>query len=130
MSDRDEEPTVYDDLLAEAPIPARGVLSQTLSNEAGVELVLFAFAPGERLSEHTSARPTIVHILDGEASITVGARAVDGRPGTWIRMPARLPHSIEARTGLRMALYLLPPAPPAHATDPGARAPASPTLGS
>ena len=101
-------PTVYEDLLAEAPLPARGILSQTLSDEGGVELVLFAFAAGERLSEHTSARPTIVHVLDGEADVTVGDLKVDGRPGTWIRMPARMLHGIVARTPLRMALYLLP----------------------
>ena len=39
--------TVFRELVAEAPIPARGILSQTLSNENGIELVLFAFAPGE-----------------------------------------------------------------------------------
>ena len=48
--------TVFRDLVAEATVPARGILSQTLSNENGIELVLFAFAPGERLSEHMSAR--------------------------------------------------------------------------
>ena len=102
--------TVFEDLLAEAPVPKRGILSQTVSDEGGIELVLFAFAAGERLSEHTSARPAIVHVLDGEADITIEGRAVDGRAGTWIRMPARLPHSIVARTPLRMALYLLPTA--------------------
>jgi quercetin dioxygenase-like cupin family protein len=100
--------TIFVDLLAEAPVPARGILSQTLSNEGGVELVLFAFAAGEQLSEHTSARPTIVHILSGEADITVGTRSVSGSAGTWVRMPARLAHSVVARTPLRMALYLLP----------------------
>ena len=63
--------TVFRDLVAEAPVPARGILSQTLSNESGIELVLFAFAPGEQLSEHTSARPAIIHILSGEADLTV-----------------------------------------------------------
>ncbi len=29
-------------------------------------------------------------------------------PGTWFRMPAGTPHSIRARTSLRLALYLLP----------------------
>jgi quercetin dioxygenase-like cupin family protein len=101
--------TVVPDLLAEAPVPARGIHSQTLSNEAGVELVLFAFAPGERLSEHTSARPAIIHVLSGEADLTVGADAYQAGPGTWVRMPADTRHSVIARTGLVMALYLLPP---------------------
>jgi quercetin dioxygenase-like cupin family protein len=101
--------TVFPDLLAEAPVPARGILSQTLSNEGGVELVLFAFAPGERLSEHTSARPAIIHVLSGEADLTVGADEHRGGPGTWVRMPADTRHSVVARTALVMALYLLPP---------------------
>lgn len=100
--------TVFRDLLAEAPVPARGILSQTLSNEAGVELVLFAFAAGERLSEHTSARPAIMHILSGEADMTVGTEAIQATAGTWARMPADTKHSLVARTPVVMALYLLP----------------------
>ena len=100
--------TVFRDLLAEAPVPARGILSQTLSDEAGVELVLFAFAQGEQLSEHTSARPAIIHILAGEADLTIGAEALHAKPGTWARMPADTKHSVIARTAVVMALYLLP----------------------
>lgn len=100
--------TVFQDLLAEAPIPARGILSQTVSNEAGVELVLFAFAAGEQLSEHTSARPAIIHILAGEADLTVGDAAYHAAPGMWARMPSNTKHSLLARTPLVMALYLLP----------------------
>lgn len=100
--------TVFRDLLAEATVPARGILSQTLSDEDGIELVLFAFAPGEQLSEHTSARPAIMHVLSGEADLTVGADTHDAVPGTWVRMPADTKHSVLARTALVMALYLLP----------------------
>lgn len=100
--------TVYPDLLAEASVPSRGILSQTLSNTDGVELVLFAFAPGEALSEHTSARPAIIHILSGEGDLTVDAEAHTARPGTWVRMPADCRHSLTARTPMVMALYLLP----------------------
>ncbi len=100
--------TVFGDLAAEAPIPARGILSQTLSDEDGIELVLFAFAPGEQLSEHTSARPAIIHILSGAGDLTVGPDAHRAVAGTWVRMPAEVKHSAVARTALVMALYLLP----------------------
>ena len=100
--------TRYPDLAAEAPIPARGILSQTLSDEDGVTLVLFAFAAGEELSEHTSARPAIVHLLAGEADLVAGDARWTGSAGTWFRMPAGTPHAIRARTPLTMALYLLP----------------------
>lgn len=100
--------TVFRDLVAEAPVPARGILSQTLSNENGIELVLFAFAPGEQLSEHAASRPAIIHILSGEADLTVDGDAHQASPGTWVRMTADTRHSLVARTALVMALYLLP----------------------
>ena len=108
MSDRTY--AFFPHLVGEAPIPARGIHSQTLSSAGDVELVLFAFAAGEGLAEHTAARPAILHVLAGEAEITLGDDRLDARPGSWARMPARLPHAILARTPLVLALYLLPAA--------------------
>lgn len=100
--------TFFADLTTEAPIPARGILSQTLSNEDDIEFLLFALAAGEQLSEHTSARPAIIHILEGERELTVGGDAHPARPGTWLRMAPEVKHSLVARTPMQMALYLLP----------------------
>ena len=100
--------TFFPDLAAEAPPITHGIHSQTLWSEAGVELVLFAFAAGEQLSEHTSARPAIVHILAGEGDLTVGEDAFAAIPGTWLQMRADTKHSVVARTPMVMALYLLP----------------------
>ena len=98
----------YPDLLDESEAPSRGIHSQTLSDEDGVELVLFAMAPGEQLSEHTSARPAIVHVLSGEGQLTVDGDRHDVKPGSWMRMEARTPHALVAETPLVFALYLLP----------------------
>src|SRR5450631_1898091 len=100
--------TFFADLAMEAPIPARGILSQTISKEGEVELLLFAFAAGEQLSEHTSARPAIIHILEGEGELTVAGDTHPAQPGTWLRMAAEVKHSLVARTPMQMALYLLP----------------------
>ena len=108
-------PTFYADLLAETTLPARGILSQTLSKADGVELVLFAFAAGEELTEHTSSRPAIMHVLAGEGDLTVAGESHEARPGTWVRMPRNCRHSITARTPVVMALYLLPTESPAIA---------------
>jgi quercetin dioxygenase-like cupin family protein len=103
------EPVLFfADLVAEAKPVARGIHSQTLYDGPDARLVLFAFAPGEELSEHTAARPAIVHVLDGEGDAVVGGEPHALGRGTWFRMPARTPHSILARTPLRLALYLLP----------------------
>jgi quercetin dioxygenase-like cupin family protein len=103
----------YGDLLAESEVPRRGIHSQTLSDEEGVELVLFSMAPGEELSEHASARPAIIHVLSGTGELTVDGDRHDVQPGAWMRMKARTPHAVVAATALVFALYLLPRSDPA-----------------
>lgn len=98
----------FPDLAAEADAPRRGIHSQTLSKADGVELVMFTMAPGEQLSEHTSARPAIVHVLSGEGDLTVDGDQHPLQAGSWMRMQARTPHAIVARAPLVFALYLLP----------------------
>jgi quercetin dioxygenase-like cupin family protein len=108
MNNTDKPYTIFPDLSTEAPIPARGILSQTLSDEDGVEFLVFGFAPGERLAEHTSSRPAVIHILAGEGDLTVDGDAYPAKPGTWLRMKAGVRHSLTARTPMLMALALLP----------------------
>jgi quercetin dioxygenase-like cupin family protein len=103
-----ETAVFFPDLAAVAPHVPRGIHSQTLYDGPDLRLVLFAFAPGEELSEHTAAKPAVVHVLDGEGDAVVGGDAHPIAAGTWFRMPAGMAHSIRARTPLRMALYLLP----------------------
>ena len=101
-------PVFLPDLLTETTVPERGILSQTLSKADGIELVLFAFAAGEALAEHTASRPAIIHVLSGEGDLTLAGERHTAGPGTWVRMPADCRHGIAARTPLVMALYLLP----------------------
>ena len=75
-----QSPTVYPDLLAETAIPPRGILSQTLSNADGVELVLFAFAAGEALKEHTSSRPAIIFTARSRPTRSTCRRAASRAP--------------------------------------------------
>ena len=96
------------DLTSEAVVPPRGIHSQTLSEGGGTELVLFAMAAGERLSEHTAARPAIVHVLSGTGELTVAGEDHALQPGAWLRMAAGTAHALTATTALVFALYLLP----------------------
>jgi quercetin dioxygenase-like cupin family protein len=104
------EPTFdrVDDLVADARVPERGILSQTISDRDDVRVVLFSFAPGEELSEHTAARPAIIEIVSGDAHLVVAGEPFPGRPGTWVRMAPGTPHSIHATTPLVLLLTLLP----------------------
>jgi quercetin dioxygenase-like cupin family protein len=88
-------------------IPADTIVSRTVYDDAQVKVVLFGFAPGQELSEHTAAQAAVLYFLGGEAGLTLGSEALDVQAGTWVHMPARLPHSIKARTPVQMLLYLL-----------------------
>jgi quercetin dioxygenase-like cupin family protein len=99
--------THISDLAKEAQPPEKGILSRTLFNDEKVKAVIFAFAQGEELSEHTASMPAILHFLQGEAKLTLGDDTLEAKPGTWVHMPTGQRHSIQARTPVIMLLLLL-----------------------
>ena len=88
-------------------IETQSIISRTVYKDDGLRVILFGFAPGETLSEHTSSYPAVLHFLEGEAAVTLGAEPITAQPGTWVHMPAHLPHSIEAQTTVKMLLLML-----------------------
>jgi len=100
--------THFPNLLAELPaIPADSIVSRTVYSDDRMKAILFAFAAGQELSEHTAARPAILHILEGEADVTLGGDAFSAGPGFWAHMPPQLPHSIYAKTQVAMLLLMV-----------------------
>ena len=84
------------------------IISRSVYQDDQIKAILFGFAPGQELSEHTAARPAILHFLSGEAELTLGKDTSVARQGTWAHMDAHLPHSILARTEVVMLLLMLP----------------------
>lgn len=103
----DAEYKVIADIAAEIAPPADGTLSRTLFQDERLKAVVFGFAAGQELSEHTASTPAIMHFLSGAAEVTLGADAQMAQAGTWIHMPPLLPHSIRATTPTVMLLLLL-----------------------
>lgn len=87
--------------------PAEGILSRTLYSDDRVKVVGFGFAAGEELSEHTAQTPAVMHFLSGEASLTLGDDQREAGAGAWVHMPAKLRHSVRAKTPVAMLLLLL-----------------------
>ena len=58
-------------------IPTDSIVSRTISREGGMKVIVFAFAVGQELSEHTASVPAIIQILQGEADLTVGGDHYD-----------------------------------------------------
>lgn len=84
--------------------PESGKQSVVLLDDSNTQVVLFAFAVGSGLIEHVARIPAIIQIIKGEAALTVGNESVAGKPGTWIQMAAKTPHSIKAESPVVMLL--------------------------
>ena len=87
--------------------PEDSIISRTIHKADAANVVLFAFAAGQALSEHTAAQDAILHFLAGEATVTLGEDTYEAHAGTWIHMQARLPHSVVAKTPVSMLLILV-----------------------
>jgi quercetin dioxygenase-like cupin family protein len=93
-----------DSLLAYAE---QGIASRVLAKTDGGNVTLFAFDVGQGLSEHTAPFDALVFVIEGALALTVGGRAVAATPGTVVRMPANVPHAVEATVRTKMLLVML-----------------------
>src|SRR5688500_10781768 len=92
------------DLIAPTP---QGIASRVLAKAAGGNVTLFAFDSGEGLSEHTAPFDALVVVLSGSLTLTIGGQAVQAEAGTIVRMPAHIPHAVDATAPSRMLLIML-----------------------
>jgi quercetin dioxygenase-like cupin family protein len=83
------------------------VVSRALLRRESGSATLFAFADGQGLSEHTTPFDALVHILEGEATITIAGAPHQVAGGEMILMPANQPHALAATRPFKMLLIML-----------------------
>ena len=83
------------------------VVSRTLAENAAGTVTLFSFDAGQGLSEHSAPYDALVQILDGEAQLKIGGKAVPARTGQLVVMPANVPHAVQAVKKFKMLLTML-----------------------
>ncbi len=86
---------------------AHGIASRILAKTSGGNVTLFSFDEGQGLTEHTSAFDALVLVLEGRLTLDVGGKAVNAAPGTVVRLPANVPHAVDAPESARMLLVML-----------------------
>ena len=72
------------------------VASRTIVKGKTGTVTVFAFDEGEELSEHTAPFDALVHVIDGEAEITIEGQPYAMKQGEMIVMPADRPHAVRA----------------------------------
>jgi len=83
------------------------VVSRTVLKNASGSLTLFAFDQGQGLSEHTTPHEAAILVLDGAARVTVGSEEHAVGRGSYLPLPAGVPHALHADEAFKMLLMML-----------------------
>lgn len=83
-----------------------GIVSRTLLRTATSRVVLFGFAVGQELTEHTSTQHALVQVLSGECEFSLAGKPQALKSGDFLYMPPNLPHALKAITQFSMLLTL------------------------
>ncbi len=90
----------------------QGIVSRTLLNTPDLRVVLFGFAAGQELTEHTSTRQALIQVLSGSCEVSLGGVAHSLRSGDLVWMPPGLVHAVKATERFSMLLTLAKPGGP------------------
>lgn len=83
------------------------VVSRTIIDKKTGTVTLFAFDEGQGLSEHTAPFDALVHLIDGEAEITISGKPLRIKKGEMLIMPANDPHALKAVKKFKMILIMI-----------------------
>ncbi len=83
------------------------VVSRTIIDKKTGTVTLFAFDEGQGLSEHTAPFDALVHLIDGEAEITISGKPLRLKKDEMVIMPANEPHALKAVKKFKMILIMI-----------------------
>jgi quercetin dioxygenase-like cupin family protein len=96
-------------LAQETQFAPNGIVSRTLLKTPAARVVLFGFAEGQELTEHTSTQHALVQVLSGECEFSLAGKPHNLKPGDFLHMPPNLPHALKATKQFSMLLTLFKP---------------------
>jgi quercetin dioxygenase-like cupin family protein len=96
-------------LAQETQFAPNGIVSRTVLRTPTSRVVLFGFAEGQELSEHTSTQQALIQILSGECEFSLAGKPHTLKAGDLLYMPPNLPHAVKATQQFSMLLTLLQP---------------------
>ena len=95
-------------LAQETQFAANSIVSRTLMKTPTSRVVLFGFAAGQELSEHTSTFHALIQILSGECEFSLAGKPHLVKAGDMLYMQPNLPHAVKATQQFSMLLSLGP----------------------
>ena len=96
-------------LTDETRFAPNGIVSRTLIRTANSRVVLFGFAEGQELTEHTSTQHALIQILSGECEFSLAGKPHALKSGDLLYLPPNLPHAVKATMQFSMLLTFSKP---------------------
>ena len=96
-------------LAEETRYAANGIVSRTMLRTPNSRVVLFGFAEGQELTEHTSTQHAVIQILTGECEFSLAGKPHPLKAGDLLYMPPHLAHAVKATKQFSMLLTLSKP---------------------
>jgi quercetin dioxygenase-like cupin family protein len=97
-------------LAKETQFASNGIVSRTLLRTPTTRVVLFGFAAGQELTEHTSTQHALIQVLSGQCEFSLAGKPHKLTTGDLLYMPPNLPHAVKATEQFSMLLTLFKPA--------------------
>lgn len=102
-----KEFTLLESLAGAVDAPSSGILSKVVFSDEALRVTLFGFAAGEEMTDHATTMEALLHFVEGEAELTLGAEVFPVAAGAWVQMNPGLVHGIKAKSAVKMLLVLL-----------------------
>lgn len=83
------------------------VISRTLMNSRAGTVTLFAFDEGDGLGEHSAPYDALLHVIEGEAEVTIAGAKSRLEGGEALILPAGKPHAVHATRRFKMLLTMI-----------------------
>lgn len=83
------------------------VVSREVVRRPTGTVTVFAFDSGQGLSEHTAPFDALVHLIEGEAEISIAGRPHRVHAGELLLLPAHQPHALQAVQPFKMVLTMI-----------------------
>ena len=96
-------------LAEETRFAPNGIVSRTLLRTETTRVVLFGFAQGQELTEHTSTQQAVSQILSGECEFSLAGQPRLVKAGDLLYMPPNLRPAGKATKSFSMLLTLTKP---------------------
>jgi len=83
------------------------IVSKRLVDKPTGTVTLFAFDAGQRISTHQAPYDALLHVVDGQAEVTIDEKVMEVAAGQVVLMPANVPHAVAAGQRFKMLLTMI-----------------------